>query len=92
MTKIKNIRTIRTRERGTWVVVKVETDQPGLYGIGSASDQYHASTVIRAVETITPKLIGHDAAHIEDIWQSVFTSGYTESVPNRCILPARRRQ
>ena len=76
MTKITNIKTIRTRERGTWVVVKVETDQPGLYGIGSASDQYHAKTVIQAIETMAPKLIGRHAGHIEDNWQSVYTSGY----------------
>ena len=38
MAKIKEIRCIRTRVNGTWVIVKVSTDQPGLYGIGSASD------------------------------------------------------
>jgi mannonate dehydratase len=54
----------------------VFTDQPGLYGIGSASDYFHADTVQKAVETITPRLIGREAGHIEDNWQSVFTSGY----------------
>jgi mannonate dehydratase len=76
MAKITNIRSIRTRASGTWVIVIVETDQPGLYGIGSASDHYHAKTVIAAVETITPLLIGRDASHIEDNWQSVYTSAY----------------
>ena len=50
VTKIKDIRCIRTRADGTWVIVKVITDQPGLYGIGSASDHYHARTVITAIE------------------------------------------
>ena len=36
MTKITRIETIRTRADGTWLFVKVHTDQPGLYGIGSA--------------------------------------------------------
>ena len=36
MTKINGIETIRTRADGTWLFVKVLTDQPGLYGIGSA--------------------------------------------------------
>lgn len=76
MAKITNIRCIRTRASGTWVIVKVETDQPGLYGIGSASDYFHAKTVIAAVEAIAPKLIGRDASHIEDNWQTVYTSGY----------------
>src|SRR5690606_99094 len=74
--KITDIRCIRTRAAGTWVVVKVYTDQPGLYGIGSASDHYHAKTVITAVETIAPKLIGREAGHIEDNWQTLYTSGY----------------
>jgi mannonate dehydratase len=76
MAKITNIRSIRTRVNGTWVIVKVETDQPGLYGIGSASDHYRAKTVIAAVEAITPLLVGREASHIEDNWQSVYTSAY----------------
>ena len=77
MAKIKEIRCIQTRSNGSWVIVKVTTDQPGLYGIGSASDQYHARTVITAIEEmIGPRLVGREAGHIEDNWQSVYTSGY----------------
>ena len=77
MAKIKEIRCIRTRVNGTWVIVKITTDQPGLYGIGSASDHYHAQTVVTAVEEcIAPRLIGREVGHIEDIWQSTLTSGY----------------
>ncbi len=76
MAKIKAIRCIRTRANGVWLIVKVITDQPGLYGIGSASDYYHASTVKNAIEIMTPRLIGRDASHIEDIWQSTYTSAY----------------
>lgn len=76
MPKITDIQAIRTRANGTWVIVKVLTDQPGLYGIGSASDHYRAKTVIAALETVKPLLIGRDAGQIEDIWQSIYTSGY----------------
>jgi mannonate dehydratase len=76
MAKITNIRSIRTRVNGTWVIVIVETDQPGLYGIGSASDHYRAKTVMSAIETITPLLVGREASYIEDNWQSVYTSAY----------------
>ncbi|MBC7235522.1 MAG: mandelate racemase [Chloroflexi bacterium] len=76
MAKIQEIRPIRTRSNGTWVIVKMLTDQPGLYGIGSASDYYHADAVIAAINKLAPRLIGREAGHIEDIWQSVFTSGY----------------
>jgi mannonate dehydratase len=76
MPKITDIQTIRTRVNGSWLFVKVLTDQPGLYGIGSASDHYHARTVQTAIETIAPKLIGREAGNIEDNWQTVYTSAY----------------
>jgi mannonate dehydratase len=76
MTKITDVKCIRTRSNGSWTIVKVLTDQPGLYGIGSATDFRHSETVIKAVETITPALIGREAGHIEDIWQSLYASGY----------------
>jgi mannonate dehydratase len=77
MAKIVEIRCIRTRADGTWLIVKVLTDQPGLYGIGSASDHYQAGVVQAAIEQhVAPRLIGREAGHIEDIWQSSLTSGY----------------
>ena len=76
MTRITGIETIRTRADGTWLFVKVLTDQPGLYGIGSASDHYRARVVQTAVETVAPLIIGRDASRIEDIWQSIYTCGY----------------
>ncbi|MBM3234891.1 mandelate racemase [Candidatus Poribacteria bacterium] len=76
MAKIKKIQCIRTRVNGTWIIVKVITDQPGLYGIGSVSDINHPDTVTKAVETIAPILLGREAGHIEDNWQCLYTSGY----------------
>ena len=77
MAKIKEVRCIRTRANGSWTIVKVTTDQPGLYGIGSVSDINHTPTVIAAVEeVIGPGLTGREAGHIEDVWQYVYSSGY----------------
>lgn len=77
MTKITAIRVIRSRADGSWLIVKVETDQPGLYGIGSASDYYQREAVTAAIEhSLAPRLIGRDASAIEDLWQSTYTSGY----------------
>jgi len=76
MTKIREIRCIRTRADGLWLIVKVETDQPGLYGIGLASDYFHPEAVMAAVETMAPRLIGRDVGQIEDIWQSNYSSSY----------------
>ncbi len=81
MTKITGVRCIRTRANGTWGIVKVLTDQPGLYGIGSVSDIRYQETVIKAVETITPMLIGREVGRIEDIWQAVYASGYWRNGP-----------
>jgi len=77
MANITEVRCIRTRAQATWVIVKVLTDQPGLYGIGSASDHYRAAAVVTEIEQhLAPRLIGRDAGSIEDIWQSTSTSGY----------------
>ncbi|MGC9346724.1 MAG: enolase C-terminal domain-like protein, partial [Anaerolineae bacterium] len=82
MPKITDVRAIRTRANGIWVIVKVLTDQPGLYGIGSASDVRYPRTAATAVEElVAPQLIGRDAGQIEDIWQSVYTSGYWRNGP-----------
>lgn len=88
MTKITGIRCIRTRADGTWTIVKVLTDQPGLHGIGSASDHYHGAAVTAIIEqSLAPLLIGRDASRIEDIWQSALTSGYwrNDSILNTAL-------
>ncbi|MBT5875631.1 MAG: mandelate racemase [Candidatus Latescibacteria bacterium] len=77
MAKITEVRCIRTRINGTWTIVKVLTDQPGLYGIGSASDHYHPKAVIDTIEDlIAPQLIGRDVAQIENIWQTMYSVAY----------------
>lgn len=77
MAKITAVRCIRTRHDGSWVIVKVMTDQDGLYGIGSASDIYQPGAVVSIIEELlAPVLIGRDAGQIEDLWQTMYTSGY----------------
>ena len=77
MPKIKEVRCIRSRGTGYWVIIKIITDQPGLWGIGSANDVHHSSAVITAIEEVfAPRLIGRNTADIEDIWQSTNTSAY----------------
>ncbi|MGO4181479.1 enolase C-terminal domain-like protein [Paenibacillus sp. TAF43_2] len=77
MAKITGIKCIRTRKNGTWTIVKVMTDQDGLYGLGSASDVYNPEAVVQVIEQLlAPLLIGKDAANIEDLWQTMYMSGY----------------
>ncbi|HEY3082690.1 MAG TPA: enolase C-terminal domain-like protein [Chloroflexota bacterium] len=82
MTKITGVECIRTRAGGNWVFVKILTDQPGLYGIGSAHDHNPTGAVVAAIEQwFAPRLIGRDASQIEDVWQSTYTSGYWRTGP-----------
>ncbi|MCE5259502.1 MAG: mandelate racemase [Chloroflexi bacterium] len=77
MTRITGVRVIRTRADGSWLIVKVLTDQAGLYGIGSASDYYQREAVAAVIEhNLAPLLVGREASAIEDIWQTVYASGY----------------
>ena len=76
MPKITGIQTIRTRANGTWLFVKVLTDQPGLYGIGSVNDHFRTPVMQAAVDNLAPRLIGRDTGRIEDTWRSLHFSGY----------------
>src|ERR1043165_1318159 len=67
--KITNVKAIPTcPQGGNYVVVKVETSEPGLYGIGSATLTTRGKAVITAIdEFLTPFALGRDPAYIEDL-------------------------
>lgn len=81
--KITNIRSICTAPNGIrLVVVKVETSEDGLYGLGCATFTQRPLAVVAAVdEYLRPFLIGRDPDDIEDIWQSAVLSSYWRSGP-----------
>ncbi len=80
---IKDVRAITTAPAGiSLVVVKIETSEPGLYGLGCATFTQRFLTVQSAVESyLKPFLVGKDPQRIEDIWQSSMTSAYWRNGP-----------
>ncbi|PBB43648.1 galactonate dehydratase [Mesorhizobium sp. WSM3866] len=48
-----------------WVFVRVETDQPGLYGWGEATLEWKTQAVVGAVSDLAPLLVGRDPRDIE---------------------------
>ncbi len=68
--KITSIQTLVCNARmRNWVFVKVLTDQPGLWGWGEATLEWHTRAVVGAVEDIAPLLIGEDPTRVEHLWQ-----------------------
>ncbi|MDP6059520.1 MAG: enolase C-terminal domain-like protein [Pirellulaceae bacterium] len=81
--RIENIRCVATAPAGIrLVVVKVETSDDGLCGLGCATFTQRPSAVIEAVEKyLKPFLRGRDVDEIEDIWQSAYVSSYWRQGP-----------
>ena len=80
--KIRDVRTIITQPTANLIIVKIETDEPELYGLGCATFTQRATVVHAAVnDYLRPFLIGKDPAEIEDIWQSCNVSPYWRNGP-----------
>jgi mannonate dehydratase len=81
---IKDAKVIATSggARYRWIFLKIITSEPGLYGIGSASNHYQTHAVIAALEKhLIPWLIGKDPDRIEDLWQSSHLRTYWRNGP-----------
>jgi mannonate dehydratase len=76
---IREVKVIPTSAGGryAWVFVKILTSEPGLYGIGSASNVNQAAAVIDEIEKVLgPFWIGKDPSRIEDLWQTTNVRSY----------------
>jgi mannonate dehydratase len=80
---ITRIRTICTAPDGIrLVIVKVETSEPGLFGLGCATFTQRPLAVVTAVEEYLDSFLrGRDPNDIEDIYQAAYLSSYWRSGP-----------
>lgn len=81
--KIKSIKAIATAPEGSnLVIVKVDTTEPGLYGLGCATFTQRATAVISAInDYLNDFCTGKDVDNIEDMWQSAYVSSYWRNGP-----------
>lgn len=86
---ITNVRTILTAPEGiNLIVVKVETDQEGLYGLGCATFAYRELAVQSVVDNyLKPLLVNRDVHKIEDLWHLMHHNAYwrNDAISNNAI-------
>jgi len=81
--KIKDVKPILTQPGDSrLVIVKVETSEPGLYGLGCATFTQRVFAVQAAIERhLKPFLLGRDVDRVEEIWQMSMVHGYWRNGP-----------
>jgi len=82
-TLITDVKVILTAPEGiNLIVVKIETNQAGLYGLGCATFAYRHLVVKCLIEEyLKPLLVGRDATAIEEVWQLVHQNAYWRNGP-----------
>jgi mannonate dehydratase len=81
--KIARVRTFLTQPAGCpLIVVRVDTSEHGLYGLGCATfTQRHRAVQAALDHHIGPFAVGKDPDDIEDLWQSAMVNGYWRNGP-----------
>lgn len=80
---ITKVRAITTAPGGSnLVIVKVETSEPGLYGLGCATFTQRAAVVVPAVNIYLNEFcLGRNVDDIDDMWMSAYVSSYWRNGP-----------
>lgn len=77
--KITGIKLYKIRPR--WLFLKVETDEEGIFGWGEPVVEGRADVVKAMVEDCAYYYMGKNPLDIEDIWQTLFRSGFYRGGP-----------
>jgi mannonate dehydratase len=86
--RIKDIVVIETEPQRRLEIVKIVTDQDGLYGYGDATAGIRDELVKPALEKyLKPLLVGQSTDRVEDIWHQCYYSSYykNDTVLNSAI-------
>ena len=105
MVTIRDVRAIVTAPAGlNLIVVKVETSEPGLYGLGCATFAYRHKAVVSMIEDyVKPLLVGRDVsrtavlarrsrADVRPVGRRHGALGHQGQDGGNAGLPAPRRQ
>jgi len=82
--RITGVRAIETAPQPgcNLIVVRIDTNQPGLYGLGCATfTQRHKAVVTAIEEYMAQLLIGRDALAVSDAYYSALNSSYWRNGP-----------
>ena len=63
-------------EMRNWVFVRVETDEPGLFGWGEATLEWKTRAVVGALQDLEALLIGQDPRNVEQCYQILTRHGF----------------
>ena len=90
--KITSITTrVCNAEMRNWVFVRVETDEPGLFGWGEATLEWKTRAVVGAVDDLAPLLVGQDPRDIEQCQQILTKHGFWRMGVDRHVGDQRHR-
>ncbi len=74
ITKLKTV--VVNAQMRNWVFVKIETDQPGLWGWGESSLEWKTRAVVGALEDFAPMIEGEDPSSIEHLYQKMYRQSF----------------
>jgi mannonate dehydratase len=85
MVTIRDVKTFLIQAEGAatrWIVVKVETSEPGLHGLGCATFTQRFRAVHAAVDGhLKPFVLGRDVSRIEELFRMSLVQGYWRNGP-----------